>query len=92
MKKLIRIADEYAKQSTWKDFALVKFCLLALGIILGTQVCEKKKKSVIWVSVAVFIATYIPLMVKFVSFFFACQEDEEMLIDDSEIFMDYIPE
>ena len=31
-------ADEYAAESTWRDFALVKICLCAVGILLGLLV------------------------------------------------------
>ncbi|MDO4489166.1 MAG: permease of phosphate ABC transporter [Eubacteriales bacterium] len=64
MNKLLELGNKYAKESTWKDFALVKFCLLAMGVIIGTQVPKQHKKWVIGTSIAVFIATYIPLMAK----------------------------
>lgn len=64
MKKLFEIGDQYAKESSWKDFALIKFCLCAMGIVIGTKVTPKYKETVTRVSVAVFIATYIPLMAK----------------------------
>ena len=31
---LLDRADEYAAESTWRDFALVKICLCAVGILL----------------------------------------------------------
>lgn len=64
MKYLFELGNQYAKESDWKDFALVKLCLCAMGIIIGTQVAPKYKKTVICVSAGVFIATYIPLMAK----------------------------
>lgn len=64
MKNLFELGNQYAKESNWKDFALLKFCLCAMGIIIGTQVSQKHKKTVIRASAGVFIATYIPLMVK----------------------------
>ena len=36
MRKLLDIGNRYAKESTWKDFALVKFCLFAMGLAAGT--------------------------------------------------------
>lgn len=44
MKQLFDYADKYIKQSTWKDFALLKFCLFAMGILVGIQIPEKNKK------------------------------------------------
>lgn len=64
MKNLFELGNQYAKESSWKDFALLKLCLCALGIVFGTKVTPKYKETVTRVSVAVFIATYIPLMAK----------------------------
>jgi hypothetical protein len=64
LQKLLKLGDRYASESSWKDFALVKFCLFAMGLAAGTQVPEKYKKPVIGASAAVFTATYIPLMAK----------------------------
>lgn len=64
MKKLFEIGNQYVKESDWKDFALLKFCLCALGVIIGVQIAPQYKKRVTGVAIAVFIATYIPLMAK----------------------------
>lgn len=64
MKNLFELGNQYAKESDWKDFALLKFCLCAMGIIIGTQVSPKYKKIVVRASAGVFIATYIPLIAK----------------------------
>ncbi len=64
MKNLFELGNQYAKESSWKDFALIKLCLCAMGIVIGTKVTPEYKKTVNCVSVAVFIATYIPLMAK----------------------------
>ncbi len=64
MKNLFELGNQYAKESDWKDFALLKFCLCAVGIMIGTQVTPKYKKIVVRASAGVFIATYIPLMMK----------------------------
>ena len=45
MRKLLDFGNRYAKESSWKDFALVKFCLFAMGLAAGTQVPEKYKKA-----------------------------------------------
>ena len=46
MKTLLGIGNKYAKKSSWRDFAVVKFCLFAMGLIAGTYVADKNKKSV----------------------------------------------
>mgnify|MGYP001042396450 CR=1 FL=1 len=67
MKQLFNYADKYIKQSTWKDFALLKFCLFAMGILVGIQIPEKNKKHTGIIAAVIFTATYIPLMAKFIS-------------------------
>lgn len=64
MNKLLDFGNRYAKESTWKDFALVKFCLFSMGLAAGTQISDKNKKKVIGAAACVFAATYIPLMTK----------------------------
>lgn len=64
MKKLLDLGDRYAKESTWKDYALVKFCLFSMGLAAGTKVPEKHKRKAIGVAACVFASTYIPLMAK----------------------------
>lgn len=65
MKRLFAYADEYVKQSDWKDMALLKFCLCAAGILIGVALPAKAKKTAVFAAIAVFIATYLPLMSKF---------------------------
>ena len=64
MNKLFDFGNRYAKESTWKDFALVKFCLFSMGLAAGTQIPAKHKKKAIGAAACVFAATYIPLMTK----------------------------
>ena len=64
MRKLLDLGNRYAKESSWKDFALVKFCLFAMGLAAGTQVPEKSKKAAVGTAAGVFAVTYIPLMAK----------------------------
>ena len=66
MKKLLAFGGRYAKQSTWKDFALVKLCLFSMGLAVGTLISEQYKRAVIVVAVCVFAVTYIPLIVKMI--------------------------
>lgn len=62
---LFEYGNAYIRKSDWKDLAILKFCLCAIGVMIGCQVPEKYKKPVIAGSAVVFLATYIPLMYKF---------------------------
>lgn len=64
MQKLLNYGDEFARQSTWKDFALIKFCLCAMGIVWGMAIPKKAHKPAAFIAVLVFITTYIPLILK----------------------------
>lgn len=65
MKCLFSCADEYLHRCTWKDMALLKFCLFSMGLLTGMQVLKKDKKKVRIAASIVFVVTYIPLMMKF---------------------------
>ena len=66
MKKLLDYADRYIENSTWKDVAMLKFCLFSLGILAGMQIPKKDKKEAGILAFLVFVLTYIPLMKKLV--------------------------
>lgn len=65
MKKLIELGNLMAKNSTWKDFALIKLCLCAMGLIIGVLLPGRAKQVALIIAVLIFIATYIPLMYRF---------------------------
>lgn len=65
MNRLFAIADRYLETSDWKLFAVLKFCLISLGTMLGMSIKDEYKKPVYAVSGAVFLSAYIPLMAKF---------------------------
>lgn len=44
MKKLLELGNDYAANSDWTDFAIAKFCLCAMGILIGIGIPVKKKK------------------------------------------------
>ena len=67
MKKLFGYAGKYISRSDWKDLAMLKFCLFAMGVLAGMRIPERNRKQAGWVAAAVFAATYIPLMAKFFS-------------------------
>ncbi|MBQ3802184.1 MAG: permease of phosphate ABC transporter [Oscillospiraceae bacterium] len=65
MKKLFAAANHYVETSDWKIIAVLKFCLIPLGMMIGMQIKPKYKKSVFLGSLGVFAVTYVPLMTKF---------------------------
>ena len=67
MKKLFYYADKYIQKSSWKDLTMIKFCLFSMGVLAGMRIPEKDRKQAAWIAVAVFVATYIPLMAKLFS-------------------------
>ena len=75
MKKLFDSADLYLKQSDWKNLALIKFCLVSIGLLVGLQIPKKHRKPVAIGALIVFFATYIPLMTDFFRILFQ-KEDQ----------------
>ncbi len=65
MKRLFASADEFLRESGWRDLALVKLCLFSMGLLAGLQVTERRRKRVRIAASAVFLLTYVPLMAKF---------------------------
>lgn len=65
MKRLFASADAFLRESDWKDLAVIKFCLFSIGLLVGLQITEKRKKGVRIAASVVFTLTYIPLMVKY---------------------------
>lgn len=63
---LFASADRYLRASDWKDIALIKLCLFAIGLLAGMQVRESDKKAVRAGAAALFVVTYIPLMSKYI--------------------------
>ena len=64
MMKLLDIGNRYAANSDWRDFALVKFCLCAMGILIGLSIPAGKKKFTSAIAGGIFGATYVLLMRK----------------------------
>ncbi len=65
MKELIGYAQKYKSQMNLADFALIKFCLISIGVLVGLGVPKKHKKKVSAIAGVAFIVTYAPLMTKF---------------------------
>ncbi|HBE84839.1 MAG TPA: permease of phosphate ABC transporter [Lachnoclostridium sp.] len=66
MKEICKCADAFVQKCSIKDFALLKICLCAVGIIVGLSIPEKKRKWPLMAAGFVFIFSYILIMAKFV--------------------------
>ena len=77
MKRMMDEVDRYLRDCTWKDIAVLKFCLLALGVMLGIAVPARKKTVSAWLASLVFVGTYVPLMGKFLPYLLNGREAEE---------------
>ena len=58
MKRLFRSAEVYLSNSTWKDLALIKFCLFSLGLLAGLGVSARRKRPAVILAVLIFLVTY----------------------------------
>lgn len=75
MKRIFASANEFVRESDWKDLAVLKFCLLSLGLLAGMQIAERCKKGVRIAASVVFTLTYIPLMVKYLKILIGKSEE-----------------
>ncbi len=66
MKGMCECADVFVQKCNVKDFALLKVCLCAVGIMIGLMIPEKKKKWPLMAAGAVFVFSYILIMGKFI--------------------------
>ena len=62
--KLFDAANQYCKESDWKTLAMIKFCLCSMGVIIGVLLPQSVKTAALTIAAAVFVITYIPLMIK----------------------------
>ncbi|EXG87492.1 MULTISPECIES: hypothetical protein [Lacrimispora] len=72
MKEICKCADAFVQKCSIKDFALLKICLCAVGIMVGLSIPEKKRKWPLMAAGFVFIFSYILIMAKFVKI---CMEE-----------------
>jgi hypothetical protein len=77
VKKLFVIANRYIENSDWKIIAVLKFCLISLGMLLGMLIREDHKKKVRPAAAGIFFLTYVPLMAKFYRTMKEVQGEEE---------------
>ncbi len=62
---LLTAAERYLKRCKWWDIGLLKICVCAMGVLIGLAVPGRRKRAAAWTASAVFIATYVPLMARF---------------------------
>ena len=74
MKKLFDAANHYIETSGWKLIAVLKFCLISLGLMIGMSIKKEHKKKIFPIALFTFFLTYIPLMYKYYEVF---KEEEE---------------
>lgn len=75
MKFFFNLGNRYAAQSSWVDFALTKFCLAAIGLIIGLLIPVKHKKTAGIAAAGVFAVTYPVLMSKVFKIALAKEEE-----------------
>ena len=68
MNRLTDAAINILKSCTWRDLALLKICVCALGVLIGLVPAGTKKTARGLGCFLVFAAAYIPLMGKFLPF------------------------
>lgn len=68
--KIFDSADRFCKESNWKTIAALKLCLLAIGVILGMEIPEDKKKAVAPICAGVYGVTLVPLLKKYFAILF----------------------
>ena len=66
MNKLILCANQYIREADWKLISLLKLCLLSLGICIGLRIPSRNKKTIFKLAAFAFMASYIPLMSRFI--------------------------
>lgn len=62
--KLNDLVKRYFRDAGVLTTALLKFCLLSLGVIIGLFIPDTARTATLIVCAVVFVVTYVPLMVK----------------------------
>lgn len=81
MRFFFELGNRYARKSNWKDFAFVKFCMCAIGVLMGMMIPPKHKVKATVIAGLVFITTYIPLMSKVFKIMGVMIEEEKEIRD-----------
>lgn len=65
MKTLLAAGSRYLKEMDLADVALLKFCMGALGVLIGLGTAKHHKKGMSFLAGLTFVGTFLPLMAKF---------------------------
>ena len=84
--KFFSWANAYCRKSSWKDLALIKFCLCAVGVLVGLCVPPEKRKKAALGALLVFLITSVPLMLRF---FQVVKEEPAAEEEDEDDYLDY---
>ena len=84
--KFFSWANAYCRKSSWKDLALIKFCLCAAGVLVGLCVPPEKRKKAALGALLVFLITSVPLMLRF---FQVVKEEQAAEEEDEDDYLDY---
>lgn len=66
MKKITEKMHRYANTFTLLDWALIKFCLIALGVMLACLIPQEYHQIVFFIAVLVFVLSFLPLILRFI--------------------------
>ena len=69
IKKIADFLYNSSKKMSFTEYSFFKACVFAAGVLFGLVLPQKSKKTAKAVSAFVFLATYIPLMVRLVEIF-----------------------
>ena len=75
---MLEAVNRCLKDCTWKDMALLKACVCAIGVLTGLMMPSRKKWIVAWIASLAFVASYVPLMGKFLPYLLG----EKIAIED----------
>ena len=84
--KFFSWATAYCRKSSWKDLALIKFCLCAEGVLAGLCVPPGKRKKAALGALLIFLIASVPLMFRF---FRVVKEEQAAEEEDEEDYLDY---
>ncbi|MEA5085375.1 MAG: permease of phosphate ABC transporter [Lachnospiraceae bacterium] len=82
MKCFIKTGKKYIEKMDIWDVSFLKICLCAMGVLIGVGVSDEKKKSVGIAAIFIFIATYIPLMAKYIGIALEEKDQDDSIDDD----------
>lgn len=68
MKGIMKMASRYLTTMRLVDMAVLKVCLLSLGILIGLLIAKDTHRAAFTIFLVVFAATYIPAMWRFIGF------------------------